>query len=180
MACTLLFGEAVMNAHFFAAKRAYYAIVRVTRKPLASLGLTAARFDMMYALFGRALAYPSTRYAGTQSELRRELGVCKSVVSRMVASLEKLGLLTRRRLPFGDQRQRHLELTKAGLECIAAAHQALKCASKRLLCMAICFGKDRDPDERFLRMCELESYLNAIRTCYGDPARLVYPWHPDD
>jgi hypothetical protein len=46
--------------------------------------------------------------------------------------------------------------------------------------MAICFGRERDPDERLRHQCAYESYLNVIRWDYGDRAWLAYPWHPDD
>ncbi len=166
-----------MNAHFFATKRAFHGILRVTRKPLASLGLTSARYDLMRQLS----RYPNMRYSCWQSELRESLGVTKSVVSRMLASLEKLGFVTRARPDCaGDQRQRRVTLTGVGLQCIRAAIQALGRASKRLLCEAICFGKHRDRDEQFHHMCQLESYLQGMRRHYGDTAHVHYPWHPDD
>jgi hypothetical protein len=46
--------------------------------------------------------------------------------------------------------------------------------------MAICFGRWRDPRERFQHMSAYESYLGLIRRDYGDSAFLVYPWYPDD
>jgi hypothetical protein len=46
--------------------------------------------------------------------------------------------------------------------------------------MAICFGRWRDPDQRFRHMSDYESYLDRIRSEYGDMAWLAYRWHPDD
>jgi hypothetical protein len=43
--------------------------------------------------------------------------------------------------------------------------------------MAIAFGK---PLDAFLHMLSFEEYLLVMRREYGDTARLVYPWHPDD
>src|SRR5579871_1292249 len=105
-----------MNAHFFGTKRAFHAILRITRKPLASFGLTAARYDMLYAIYG-GVPKPeseSSYYLTEQGELRRKLGVHKSVVSRMVRSLEEIGLVARRR-GYRDRRRRWVELTKAGI-----------------------------------------------------------------
>jgi DNA-binding MarR family transcriptional regulator len=160
-----------MNAHFFGTKRAFHAILRITRKPLASFGLTAARYDMLYAIdrSGRR-----TR----QKDLSNKLGVHKSVVGRMLRSLEQLGLVERQR--SCDGRRRIVRLTDAGLDRLRDAAGCLARASRRLLCMAICFGLDRDSDERFRHMCVYESYLNAIRETFGDKAWLGYPWHPDD
>jgi DNA-binding MarR family transcriptional regulator len=172
--------QLAMNAIFFASKRAFHGVLRVTRKPLKSLGLTAARFDLLYALMaGRSEDLIVN--GRLQSDLRRMLGVSASVISRMLQSLERLGLVGRERpAQGGDRRQRLVRLTAAGIECIAAAHKKLVRAAKRLVYEAICFGKHRDPGAQFVHMAQLESYLRAMRTHYGDTASLAYPWHPDD
>ena len=87
-----------MNPVMFGSKRAYYAILRLTRQPLKEMGLTAARFDLMYAVYIRG------EWPPLQSGLRRTLGVCPSVVSRMLKSLEALGYITKER-PIEDARQ---------------------------------------------------------------------------
>jgi DNA-binding MarR family transcriptional regulator len=168
-----------MNAHFFGTKRAFHAILRITRKPLASYGLTAARYDMLYAICGGDLGPDGPDCLLEQSELPDELGVHKSVVSRMLRSLEQLGLVSRGRCE-GDRRRVWVELTEAGLARLRDAARCLARALKRLLCMAICFGRWRDPDERFRHLSAYESYLNVIRMQYGDSASLAYRWHPDD
>jgi DNA-binding MarR family transcriptional regulator len=94
----------------------------------------------------------------------------------MLGSLEKLGLITRKR-KARDRRQREIRLTEKGLECIRYAYRALVRSSVRLLCMAIAFGK---PLDAFLHRLWFEEYLLVMRREYGDTARLVYPWHPDD
>jgi DNA-binding MarR family transcriptional regulator len=172
----------VMNAHFFGAKRAFHAILRITRKPLARMGLTSARFDMLYALVGAAHVSAKTGgrpYPMDQRDLHPLLGVSKSVVSRMLASLEKLGWVSRTR-HIADRRRRVIEVTQAGLRLVREAWQTLNRAFQRLLWLAICFDKHQDRDERFRHLCELESYLDAIRQKYGETASLSYPWHPDD
>jgi DNA-binding MarR family transcriptional regulator len=160
-----------VNAHFFGTKRAFHAILRVMRKPLASFGLTAARYDMLYAI-------DRSGSLTRQRELSSRLGVHKSVVSRMLRSLEQLGLVKRQR--SCDGRQRIVRLTDVGLDRLRDAARCLARASRRLLCMAICFGLERNPDERFRHMCRYESYLDVIRKLFGDTARRWYPWHPDD
>jgi DNA-binding MarR family transcriptional regulator len=171
-----------MNAHFFGTKRAFHAILRVMRKPLASFGLTPARYDMLYAINGEVPGDDDLDGEITsQDDLPGILGVHKSVVSRMLRSLEQLGLVTRRRCP-ADGRQRWVELTEAGIDRLRDAARCLARASRRLLCMAICFGRYRyrKRAERFRHMSAYESYLHVIREHFGDRAWLVFPWCPDD
>jgi DNA-binding MarR family transcriptional regulator len=169
-----------MNAHFFGTKRAFHAILQITRKPLASFGLTAARYDMLYAIFG---GFPRLSCRGcltSQCELPRKLGVHKSVVSRMIRALEQLGLVARRRFRR-DGRRLWVELTPAGFARLREAARCLARASSRLLCMAICFGRWKDPGAWFRHLSAFESYLEAIRREFGDRAWLPFPWgHPDD
>jgi DNA-binding MarR family transcriptional regulator len=170
---------APMNAAAFGAKRAFHGFLRVTRKPLASVGLTAARFDMLYVLFSRAGA-DRCRPAIAQRELRAALGVCASVVSRMVRALERLGLLIRRRSLY-DGRQIDLSLTLRGWARIHAARRWLLRGMQRIVLEAICFGRHTDPMECLEHMERLESYLSALRSHFFDRATLYYPWgHPDD
>jgi DNA-binding MarR family transcriptional regulator len=170
-----------MNAHFFSTKRAHYGVLRVLRRPLKAFGLTAARYDLLHVIFGDRRE-PSLAHSVRQTDIRRSLGVCKSVVSRMLKSLEKLGLVERTRLDRldGDTRQRWVSLTKLGKECMREAVHCLERAARRLLCIAICLGKDRDKERCFEHMCNLEMYLHEMRRHYGDTAALLYPWHPDD
>jgi DNA-binding MarR family transcriptional regulator len=168
-----------MNAHFFKTKRAFHSILRITRKPLASFGLTAARYDMLYAI---AWGVPGEDWEADsieQSELSGMLGVHKSVVSRMLRSLEQLGLVSRDRCA-GDRRCVWVELTNAGAARLRDAAQCLARASRRLLCMQICFGRWKERDARFRHMSDFESYLNVICLGYGDNAVLPYYWEPDD
>src|SRR5580700_8740384 len=99
-----------MNAQFFGLKRAFHATLRITRPLLAKLGLTAARFDLLYALpHGRHRSQRTMR----QRDLRVQLGVSRPTVSRMLASLEERGLVRRTCDDF-DRRQRVVALTPRG------------------------------------------------------------------
>ena len=42
--------DPVMHAIFFGLKRAHHGTLRITRRALIALGLTAARFDLLYAV----------------------------------------------------------------------------------------------------------------------------------
>jgi DNA-binding MarR family transcriptional regulator len=167
-----------MNAHFFSTKRAHYAVLRILRKPLKSFGLTSARYDLLHVLFGDG-GRKSRGWTVRQSEVCRQLGVCKSVVSRMLKSLEKLGLVTRSGVSV-DKRLKFVELTPRGLNCVRETRQCLERAARRLLCIAVCIGIRRDRAAIFEHMCAFESYLNMMRHHYGDTAALLYPWNPDD
>src|SRR5277367_5509039 len=88
-----------MNEIALGAKRTFHGFLRITRRRLASVGLTGARFDMLYAVRrqGRFLSGEEDSIELRQSDLRRILGVTATVVSRMVRALERLGLVARRR-----------------------------------------------------------------------------------
>jgi DNA-binding MarR family transcriptional regulator len=179
LACDLLVAVA-MHAIIFGTKRAFHAALRMTRKPLQSMGLTAARFDLLSALLSVEVGRKWVRHIH-QSDLRRMLGVTASVVSRMLRSLERLGLVTRRRPDYGDRRQRQVNLTERGRTCIRDARRMLMRAVGRMVCEAICFGRHHDAGRRLVRLDTLEGYLGALREYFGDAATLYYRWgHPDD
>jgi DNA-binding MarR family transcriptional regulator len=175
----VLFAGAV-NAITFGTKRAFQGFLRVTRKQLVEMGLTAARFDLLSVLVRcrpRELCAPGVR----QSAIRRMLGVTAPVVTRMVRALEGLGLVRRWREQFGDRRQVLVELTEAGERCIRKAHKVMLPAVRTMVLRAICFGRHRSGDARFIHMATLESYLTSLRGRFGDTAGLYYRWgHPDD
>ncbi len=166
-----------MNAIAFGTKRAFHGFLRLTRKPLVSMGLTAARFDMLSAVLMASNPYAHLR----QSDLRKTLGVTAPVVTRMLQALEKRGWVRRTREARGDRRQRIVSLTYAGKWAIVGARRSLMRAVQRLVYVAICFGRHRDSACRLLHMDTLEGYLRALRREFGDTASLYYPWgHPDD
>jgi DNA-binding MarR family transcriptional regulator len=102
----------------------------------------------------------------------------------MLASLERLGLVVRRREmtpSYGDRRQRWVELTARGAGCLREARTLLMRALRRIVDEAICFGRHWDRVRRFYSTMDLEAYLDALRQHLGDTATLYYPWgHPDD
>jgi DNA-binding MarR family transcriptional regulator len=162
-----------MNAIFFGLKRAHHGVLRITRRALARLGMTAARFDLMYAVH--------KQFYMTQRRLRNVLGVSAPTVSRMLASLEELGLL-RREPALGDRRQRHVLLTDAGRKCIRKAIRRLIRSGSAQLAVdsALCPERWVDGDACFLAMQACDSALSAIRHAYRDVASLYFRWHPDD
>ena len=172
-----------MHAVFFGLKRAWHGTLRVTRRALAALGLTAARFDLLYALDQLA------PYAYDQRKLRKTLGVNRTTISRMLGSLENLGLVTRGPC-LGDRRTRSVKLTDQGRRRLRVAVRRLvrSGAAQLALDSAIAgLPNSASPGSRWnddfacLVACDvLESFLSALRHAFGDLASLHYSWHPDD
>jgi DNA-binding MarR family transcriptional regulator len=167
-----------MHVIFFGLKRAHHGTLRITRRPLARLGLTAARFDLLYAIRQR-------RKGIVQSTLRRVLGVCRATVSRMLASLEELGLVRRKVLPE-DRRKRLVELTNRGRFRISRAHHELTLRGWASLAVdsALC-GEGSgyswcDENDCLEATSLLDAQLNRIRQAFYDHATLDYPWGPED
>jgi DNA-binding MarR family transcriptional regulator len=167
-----------MHAIFFGLKRAHHGTLRITRDTLSRMGLTPARFDMLYALKAR-------RKGGTlQSALGRRLGVCRATVSRMLASLEELRLV-KRAAYVHDRRQRLVELTTLGRWRISHAHRHITRSGWAQLAIdsALC-GKDSkyrwyEPADCIAATSLLEGMLDRLRRGFFDRAKLSYPWNPD-
>jgi DNA-binding MarR family transcriptional regulator len=166
-----------MHAAFFGLKRAYWGTLRVTRRHLTAMRLTAARFDLLYVLL-------EERTSLGQRFIHRKLGVTPPVVSRMLKSLRELGLVTRQRRPM-DRREWLISLTARGRFLIRDAldHFVRNGHVERLLERGFCPGAPPDihrQNEAFFAMCELEPLLDNLRRGFRARGTLYYPWHPDD
>jgi DNA-binding MarR family transcriptional regulator len=172
-----------MNANFFGLKRAFHGTLRIARTQLARLGLTAARFDLLYALPRRR--FRTFKEGMLQSSLRRTLGVARPTVSRMLASLEELKLVRRKR-HLSDGRQIIVTLTRRGRILIRKCERVFMHSGWAQLALDTAFDVDqsgerwRDDGHCLREMETLEGFLNRIRDTFGDFATLHYPWHPDD
>jgi DNA-binding MarR family transcriptional regulator len=168
-----------MHAALFGLKRAWQSSLRVSRQAFAALGLTAARFDLLYAM---EYYERRTGVELLQSELRRELGVSRTTVSRMLASLEALGLVKRERATWVDGRTWSVRLTRRGRARIRLGMRRLVRSGAAELVVDTALGGVRWYDESvtFGAMEWFESFMRRIRRAFGDFARLHYPWHPDD
>jgi DNA-binding MarR family transcriptional regulator len=169
-----------MHALLFGLKRAWHGSLRTTRRALAAVGLTAARFDLLYAVQAR-----DPRLAVTQREIRKTLGVNRTTVSRMLGSLEALGLVTRERAAYGDRRTRTVRLTEQGRRRIRVAIGRLigSGAAQLAVDSAVVgppWGVWYDASACLDASEVLESFLQRIRHAFGDFATLLYRWHPDD
>jgi DNA-binding MarR family transcriptional regulator len=167
-----------MHALFFGTKRAFHATLRILRKPLKTFGLTSARFDLLWIL------HSSYDASARQSELRKKLGVTAPTITRMVKSLETLGVVRRER-DRHDRRQRIVQLTREGLARIRAAIECFMRGRVPRKILDRAFGRlgvrgMKPAAVIFQRMCEYEDLLRCMRDMCGDTARLHYDWHPDD
>ncbi|HEY4016027.1 MAG TPA: MarR family transcriptional regulator [Polyangiaceae bacterium] len=165
-----------MNAIFFGCKRAFHSCMRIARQVLAGLGLTPARFDMLTAV-GENRAFGCA-----QRELRSLLGVSAATISRMLASLEDIGLVTRTKNEYPDRRQRRVALSAAGLKCLrkATRHLVRSGAIQLAVDSALTNNRAHDESRCLVEMDLAESILRRLRDAFGDIATLQYPWHPDD
>jgi DNA-binding MarR family transcriptional regulator len=158
-----------MHVIFFGLKRAFHGTLRITRRALARLGLTPARFDMLYivAKEGSSLM---------QRELQRALGVTAATVSRMLTSLEELGLVEREVMEE-DHRCRNVVLTKAGRRCVFKAARWLIHSGNIQLMVDSALSPDRWYDRTACRRVqdEFEHSLRLVRDAYQDVATVFYP-----
>jgi DNA-binding MarR family transcriptional regulator len=164
-----------MNHFMYATKRAYYGTLRMVRAPATSVGVTPARFDMMYAIFG---AYEGQIH---QAALARKVGVSAPVVARMLRSLEELGYVLRERCRF-DRRKILVGLTKAGRRCFRRARLALMCSGLVDLAIDSAPGEKRWFDEAYtlVEKDRLDHALTRLRDALWAGGQLCYPWHPED
>lgn len=161
-----------MHTVFFGLKRAHHSVLRTTRRAFAQLGLTAARFDLLYAVHER------TPFG--QVDLCQALGVSAPTVSRMLTSLEEQGLI-RREVGCPDRRSRVVTLTDAGFRCVEEAICSLMDwgTAQLLVDSALCPDQWQDEGACGRASKMLEDAVDAIRFAFGDVADLYRPWTPD-
>ena len=159
-----------MHNVFFGLKRGYYATLGLTRRTLRRMGLTAARFDMLYAIHQKG------KYSSFQSDLRRKLGVCPSVACRMLQALEAIGYVKRNRLA-GDKRQRRVTLTiKGRARILRAIRQFIGWGYAELALHSALEPEHWHSEWRTHAATDGgRLFLELIRRGFGDGGSLVYP-----
>ena len=164
-----------MNAIFFGCKRAFHGCLRVARQLLSGFDLTPARFDMLTAV-GQ-----DKNEGCTQRELRTRLGVSAATISRMLRSLEELGLVSGQRHEQGDRRTRWLKLTSKGLSCIRRATRRIVNSGAAQFAVDSALTKGHFDESPCLQeMDRAETIFDLLRQGFGDFATLYYSWNPDD
>jgi len=160
-----------MHPVFFGLKRAYYASLGLTRRTLRKMGLTAARMDLLY------LIHQKGKYPSVQCDLWRTLGVCPSVVSRMLKRLEAIGYVRREVVP-GNTRHRYVELTTKGRATILRAIRQFIGWGYAELVLRSVLEPHRWQSEWLVHVAigQFQQYLLLICEGFGDRAGLwLYP-----
>jgi DNA-binding MarR family transcriptional regulator len=158
-----------MTPVFYGLKRAYYATLGLTRRTLRKMGLTAARMDMLYVIHKNKL---SLTY---QDSLWRTLGVCPSVVSRMLKRLEAIGYV-KREVSTCDTRRRKVTLTTKGrAHILRAIRQFIGWGYAQLaLESALAPHYWNSPWKMHVAVSRAEEFLDSVRLGFGDRAKDVY------
>lgn len=162
-----------MHPITFGLKRAFLTSTTFLRRQLRRhFKLTPARFDVLY------LVYKGNH---SQFEIRRMLGLTSSTISEMFQTLERLGLVWRKRQDT-DRRARLAYLTDEGKRRTAACTEQWITYRASLRMIRNMFGWKEDPATAFRMIDDFESYLTIAEAwftpsfCYS-----IYPgWHPDD
>lgn len=166
-----------MHVLYFGLKRAFQATLKVNRPLLDRHGITPARFDLLFTIHKEQ--YGRLR----QSDVRKALGVARPTVSRMVRSLEELGLLIRG-IDWRDARQKSLRLSVAGKKVVRRVLRKLIRSDVVGRWVRRAFSYPNPPPSKRrtnIALIEiLDDTLEQFRRCFGDFATLAYPWHPDD
>ena len=166
-------GALRMHNVFFGLKRAYHGTLRVTRRALARIGLTAARFDLLYILEKAGGEMP-------QRELQRALGVAASTVSRMLSSLEDLGMVDRE-IMLEDHRRTWVELTRVGRRYVRRAARRFIHTGWIQLAVdsALCPARWYSETACLLANAACKRTLGRLRHAFWDLATLDYPRTPE-
>jgi DNA-binding MarR family transcriptional regulator len=167
-----------MHFTYFSVKRLFLSAMHKVQIPmLHRVGLTPARFDILYMLHERP---EETNGLTRQDDIWKALGLSRATICKMMKLLEGLGFLTRSR---STRKRIYVSLTKLGR---AIMRHALKILRLRR----------RGPVERtthsiFVKkwwsapacLQELETfqlYIDGFLRKLSDTATHYYAWHPDD
>ena len=162
-----------MDAVFFSFKRGFHATLRCSRPVLAGVGLTPARFDLLYAL-GRRDA------PRTQAALRQMLGLARATISEMLGTLEGLGWVERRR-DRDDRRTHRVVLTTSGRSLLERAYDAGIASGIVPRAVDWALSRGNLENDSFPVQDTLDSFCKLVRRSFGDTAIAeLYPWHPDE
>jgi len=167
-----------MHFTYFSVKRLFLCAMHKVQIPmLRRVGLTPARFDVLYMLYRE----PAWSCDGTrQRDLWKALGVSRATICKMVTLLERLGFVTRRRW---THKRVYVAMTALG--------RAVMWRALRFLRMRRHGPLERTTHSIFVKkwwcegacLEELETfqlYIERILDTLSDSSTHYYPWHPDD
>ena len=166
-----------MHQIFFLAKRAHWGCQNTMRRPLKKkFQITAGRVDMMHAIV------KWTTGPTEQRGLAKILGCVRSVVSRMLKAMEKLGWIERQKAEY-DRRLWLVSLTKAGARMLDRVQRSYIRSGVAAVWVykALARGWWRKKGFRFERVFFTEGSLQLLRDgTNGGGCVELYPFgHPD-
>jgi DNA-binding MarR family transcriptional regulator len=161
-----------MNKMCFSLKRAHHSVLRLCRVFLTDKELTPARYDLFHVLRWR-------KYGVRQKDLKRILGVTRSTVSRMLISVEGLGLV-RREIDPNDRRCKVVWLTDEGVACFDAAYDPIVKHGWVQYALSATIGTRGNPElpvpgDCVEQVAQLDGHLWSLRRGFGDTGSLSYP-----
>ena len=161
-----------MHRVFFGIKRVHLRVLALTRPYLLDAGLTPARFDLLRIV--------SAEPGGVrQSKLVVLLGVAGSVVSRMLRSMQLLGLIVRRR-DTRDRRCLLVRITEVGVDSIERAVRATLQSpiADRIASRGVSGDRTANPQAPKIRarVKTFEDQISRMRVLYDDPCPVRDPW----
>jgi DNA-binding MarR family transcriptional regulator len=165
-----------MNRIFFLLKRTFQSTLRVTRRWMARLRMTPARYDLMRAI-------TMNREGLWQSELAGILGVTPQTVSRMLGALEARGLVGRERDQIVDRRRLWVWLTKYGWTVMRRVQKVfVSSGASTLILERATADRYAVPDEQTTRHAKIgaEMMLRHMRWSLHDPSTLYGGAFTDD
>ncbi len=168
-----------MHSLSFQLKRAHHRVVAFGQSVLRRFGLTPARFDLLFIVYVRWTFQKRVYDAPAQTDLCRVLGVTAATVSRMVRSLEELGIVTRFKSPV-DRRTKQVSLTKEGLDLFREALRHVFQKGVVDLAYQSAFGNaslDLEP-----AVSRFKDKVRTVARVFGDTSSLTYDiaWKWDD
>ena len=156
-----------MHSTLFSLKRADQASRALQRRLLAPYGITPARYDMLLVIFTTR----NTKLARYifQSRLRKLLGYTAPTTSRMAKSLERLGLIRRKRTWMNDKRQVLIELTAPAIQLLRRVRKQV--IEPGVLWLALYTAMSKRPTA----IGSLEWYTRMFRGGLRDKAIFLFP-----
>jgi DNA-binding MarR family transcriptional regulator len=159
-----------MHVVMFSMNRTFHKVMEVGLRLTAEFGLTPSRFQLLNVLLCQG---GSLR----QMHLRKILGVSAPNVSRMVSSLEQLGLVVRRR--DGHGRSCGVALTEVGRERITRAADWLVRQGKAHEAVETFFPSASTGSKAMTAatrqaVLQFARALGGVRRALKDPALLAY------
>ncbi len=167
-----------MHQIFFLAKRAHWGCQNKMRRPLKKkFDITAGRVDMLHAISKEP--WPQLK---EQRVLVKKLGCVRSVVSRMLKAMEKLGWIHREKAEY-DRRMWLVSLTKKGQRMLDRVMRSYVNSGVAAVWVykALAGAWWRKKGYRFGRVFFCEDWLQLLRNGIGGGGAVeLYPFgHPD-